>query len=500
MTKPAKNLLAFDLGAESGRVILGKFNGDCLELSEIHRFSNGPTRLPMPGAKQQLRWNVLNLWNEIQRGIAMASKSGEIAGMGLDAWGCDFCLLDRQEQLIGNPFHYRDDRTDGMLEEAFQRIPRQAIFAQTGIQFMQLNTLYQLLSMVVHHSPELEIAQTFLTIPDLFNFWLTGVKACEFTNATTTQCYNPLTEDWAWPVIQALGIPERIFPEVIPPGIVLGRLSQTVAANNGVPPIPVITPACHDTGSAVAAVPAQGERFAWISSGTWSIVGVEVKQPVINESSLNFNLTNEGGIDHTYRFSKNVMGLWLMQECRNTWERQGEKLMYDDLTRLAEAEMPLRAIVDPDAIEFLKPGDMPARIRAFCQRTGQPVPESKGAIVRCALESVALKYRWVLEKLESILGYRLEPIHIVGGGTKNRLLSQFTANATGRQVFTGPVEATATGNLMVQALALGEVTGMDQVRQVVRRSVEPETFEPADPGLWQDAYGRLLEILDKYPS
>ena len=489
------NLLAIDLGAESGRAILGHFKAGALQLEEIHRFWNGPVRLP-----DGLHWDVLRLWTEIQHGLKQAAQRGPLGGVGLDTWGVDFALLDARDVLLGNPYHYRDSRTDLMMEEAFRRVSRADIFTSTGIQFMQLNSLYQLLAMVVQRSPALEAAATFLTIPDLFNFWLTGRKACEFTIATTTQCYNPLTGDWARPMLEQLGIPSHIFPAIVQPGTLLGDLAPGVAESLGMQPIPVIASACHDTACAVAAVPARGPDFAWISSGTWSIVGVDVPQPVMTPQAREYNLTNEGGVGATFRLSRNVMGLWLVQECRRTWASQGEELSYDDLTRLAEAAEPLRSIIDPDLPEFLKPGDMPARIRTACGDCGQPVPQEKGAVVRCILESIALKYRWVIEKLETLRGAPVETIHIVGGGTRNRLLSQFTADACGRAVVTGPVEATAIGNLSLQAVALGSLDSLDAARRVVRSCFENETFSPhllrntTAGDAWEAAYERFKKV------
>jgi rhamnulokinase len=486
------NFLAFDLGAESGRAMLGRFDGARLALSEIHRFANVPVALP-----DGLHWDVLRLWAEIKQGMALAARDygAGLAGLGLDTWGVDFALLDAKGGLVANPHHYRDSRTDGMVEEAFRRVPRAEIFEQTGIQVMPINSLYQLLSMVVGRSPALEVARTFLTIPDLFNYWLTGRAVCEFSNATTTQCYDPRRRDWARPLLDRLGIPAAIFPAIVPSGTVLGRLLPSVAEETGLGDLPVVAPACHDTGSAVAAVPAAGPGFAWISSGTWSVMGAELPAPVVNAQSLAFNITNEGGVGGTFRFCKNVMGLWLVQECRRTWARQGEAYSYDDLARMAAQAAPFQAVVDPDYGEFLKPGDMPARVHAYCQATGQAAPESKGALVRCLLEGIALKYRWVLERLEEILGRRLDPIHIVGGGTRNRLLSQFTADATGRRVVTGPAEATAAGNVVVQAMALGHVASLDEGRALVRASFDVATFEPGDRSGWEEAYARLLALL-----
>jgi rhamnulokinase len=492
MPEDRLSFLALDLGAESGRAMSGQFDGQRLQLSEVQRFANGPVVLP-----SGIHWDVLRLWSEIKGSIALAvQKHGDdLASVGLDTWGVDFGLLDRSGALLGNPYHYRDSRTDGMVDEAFRRVGREEIFERTGIQFMQLNSLYQLLSMAVSESPLLEVAETFLTMPDLFNYWLTGRKVSEFSIATTTQCYDPRAGDWARPMLEKAGIPGRIFTEIVPPGTVLGDLLPQVAEEVGAR-VSVIAPACHDTGSAVAAVPAAGADFAYISSGTWSLMGAELTEPVINADSLAYNFTNEGGVGGTFRFLKNIMGLWLVQESRRTWASQGESLSYGELTQMAAEAEPLRAFIDPDDGDFLKPGDMPARIRAFCRRSDQPVPESKGAVVRCALESLALKYRWTLERLEEMLGRRLEPIHIIGGGTQNRLLNRFAADATGRRVVTGPIEATAIGNVLVQMMALGHIGSIKEGRRIVRTSFDVETYEPQGGDEWEDAYGRFLNVME----
>jgi rhamnulokinase len=486
------NTLALDFGAESGRALLGQFDGQRLALTDIHRFANGPVRLP-----DGLHWDVLRLWTEIKTSLAKAARAqGQpLAGIGIDTWGVDFALLDRQNALIGNPHHYRDDRTDGMMEAVWRRVPKEQIFAQTGIQFMQLNTLYQLYAMVTQQSPALAMAETFLTIPDLFNFWLTGVKACEFSHATTTQCYDPRRKDWAWPLLHALDIPSHIFPQILPPGTVRGPLLPSIAEETGAQGLQVLAPACHDTGSAVVAVPAERPGFAWISSGTWSIVGAETPAPIITADSLRHNFTNEGGAGGSFRFCKNIMGLWLVQECRRWWAAHGEELSYTQLTQLAGAARPFTCLLDPDDDDFLKPGDMPARIRAYAVRTGQTVPQTHGEIVRSALESIALKYRYTLEKLEEMLGHPLAPIHIVGGGTQNRLLSQFTADAANRPVLTGPIEATAMGNCLLQAVALGHLGSLWEARAVVRNSGELLSFEPGERGGWDEAYARFLQLM-----
>jgi rhamnulokinase len=494
MNKPVY-YLAVDLGAESGRTIIGQFDGGRLQLIENHRFPNGGIPVPEFSGRSSLRWDVLRLWCELKEGIRKAvRKDGlELASIGIDTWGVDYALLDRKGALISVPFNYRDSRTEGVMEKAFQRMSRKEIFELTGIQFMPINSLFQLYSMVLEESPELGIAEKFLTIPDLLNFWLTGQAVCEFTNATTTQCYDPRERNWAQPLLSALAIPGHIFPEVILPGTTLGSLSQPLAEELGTQAV-VVAPACHDTGSAVAAVPAEGEDFAWISSGTWSVMGTNLPEPFINPQSLEFNFTNEGGIGGSYRFSKNVMGLWLVQECRRTWASAGEELSYAELASLAAGAPALVSIVDPDYGEFLPPGDMPSRVREFCRRTNQPAPESKAEVMRCLLESIALKYRLVLERLEVMTGRRLDTIHIVGGGSKNQLLNQFTADASGRRVIAGPAEATATGNILLQALALGHIGSLEEGREVVRRSFETTVYEPGERGRWDEAYGWLMSV------
>jgi rhamnulokinase len=490
------NFLAIDLGAESGRTILGKLDEGRLELSETHRFPNLPVWLNDKAGQPTLYWDILQLWQNVKEGIARIIHKPDLtlSGVGIDTWGVDFGLLDRNGSLIANPIHYRDSRTDGMVEEAFRRMPRREIFELTGIQFIQLNTLYQVLSLVVNRSPSLELAETLLTMPNLLNYWLTGRMVTEFTHATTTQCYDPRLKNWSDPLLAAMKIPRRLFPEIIPPATLLGPLSSPLAKEIG-GSVQVIAPATHDTGSAVAAVPARAGGFAWISSGTWSVMGTEIAHPIINQASLDNNFTNEGGMDGTFRFSKNIMGLWLLQECRRTWASRGEELSYNDLTLLAQAAPPFSAVIDLDNSEFLKPGDMPARIREYCRRTGQPVLDSKPTIARSILEGIALKYRFVLNRLEEMVGHKLQPLYIVGGGTQNRLLSQFAADATGRQVITGPVEATAAGNILMQAVAVGALGSLEEARTVVRSSFEVSQFEPTNQAPWDTAYARLLSIM-----
>ncbi len=487
-----RNYLAVDLGAESGRVMIGTLDEDRLSLEEAHRFANIPVRLP-----DGLHWDVLRIWSEIKNGIsaAVSKCDKQVDAIGLDTWGVDFALLDQKGALLANPFHYRDCRTDGMFAEAFRHMPRERIFQDTGIQLMEINTLYQLLAMVVGKSPLLEISQTLLTIPDLFNYWLTGKITCEFTIATTTQCFDPHKRDWARPLLGAMGIPEHLFQPVIEPGTVIDGLDQGVADELGAGRIPVVAPACHDTSSAVAAIPAEGKNFAWISSGTWSILGVEVEQPVVTDQTLQYNLTNEGGVFGKWQLSKNVTGLWILQECRRTWAHHGEKLSYDELTRMASEAKPFQAIIDPDFGGFLHPQDMPDQIRKYCRDSGQSVPQDKGTLIRIILESIALKYRWVLERLEEITGTRFERLHIIGGGSKNCLLNQFTADATQCTCLAGPVEATALGNVLMQGIALGHIDSLSHARNLVRKSFPPSIYQPGEPKEWDRAYGRLLEVI-----
>lgn len=478
--------LAIDLGAESGRTILGALENGKLALIETHRFPNGPVQLP-----DGLHWDVLRLWSDIQTGIAASAAQAPLASLALDTWGVDFALLDQNGVLLGNPHHYRDTRTNEMLEKAFSRVPREQIFAQTGIQFMQINTLYQLLAMVQQKSPLLDVAHSFLTIPDLFNYWLSGALCCEFTNATTTQCFDPVRRAWAFPLLETLDIPTRILPPVCEPGTILGSLRPELATKTGAGPIPVIAPACHDTGSAVVAIPAEGKDFAWLSSGTWSIIGAEVNEPCLSEKVLEYNFTNEGGVFGTWRLSKNIMGLWLVQECKREWG-----ISYDEITQLAAAARPFLAVVDPDADTFFHPGNMPEKIQQFCSESGQAVPQTRGEIVRVAIESLALKYRLVLERLESLTGKHLAPLHIIGGGTKNRLLNQLAADCLGRTVITGPVEATAIGNILMQSIALGHLSSLAEARALVRKFFDVETLQPGAHAGWDEAYQKLLCLLD----
>jgi len=490
------NYVAFDLGADSGRAVVGRLDGGKLVLKELHRFPNGPVRVLGALGRDHLHWDILRLFAEMKAALAryVGEYGPQLTGMGVDTWGVDFGLLDAQGALLGYPYHYRDQRTEGMFEQAFRRVPREEVFERTGIQFMEINTLYQLLSMTLSKSPALDLADRLLMIPDLLNYWLTGRKVCEFTDATTTQFYDPRKKGWSAELLHKLGIPTHFLGEIVEPGTVLGPLHPAVREETGLGEVRVIAPACHDTGSAVAAVPARGKNYAYISSGTWSLVGAEVAKPIITAESLTYNFTNEGGVCGTFRFLKNIMGLWLVQECRRAWAREGRQFTYDELDDLAAKSAPFVALIEPNDGAFLRPGDMPARIQEYCQRTGQPVPQGEGAIIRCVMESLAFKYRWAVESLEKATGRRVESINIVGGGARDKLLSQFTADATGRPVTAGPFEATAIGNILMQALACGDIATLEEGREVVRRSFDVTTYEPQHPERWEGPYARYSSL------
>jgi rhamnulokinase len=486
-----KKLLAFDLGAESGRGVLGLFDGQRLHLEVVHRFPNGPVR-----TLDELHWDVLRLYDEMLAALRRcAAEKGGLDSLGVDTWGVDFALLGRGGTLLGNPRHYRDPHTEGVMEAAFARVPREEVFRQTGIQFMRLNTLFQLLALQRDGSPLLDAAETLLFMPDLFHYFFTGVKVNELTDASTSQMYDPTARRWAYGLVQAFGLPAKVLGTLVMPGTVLGPLRAAVAEDTGVRPVPVVAPASHDTASAVAAVPAQGNSWAYISSGTWSLMGAELPAPLVSEPVRRYNFTNESGVGGTIRFLKNIMGLWLVQECRRAWERAGRASGYDELTRLAEAAPPFASLVDPDDGSFILPANMPQALGDYCRRTEQPVPTEPGAVVRCALESLALRYRWVLERLEELLGRRLDVVHVVGGGSQNALLCQVTADACDRPVVAGPVEATAIGNVLVQALGLGVLGSLAEAREVVRRSFEVRTYTPRQPDAWHEPYRRFLGYL-----
>ena len=465
--------------------MLGGFDGERLTVEELHRFPN-----PGIGLLGRLHWDALFLFREIQEGMRAGAGKRPVS-VGVDTWGVDFALLDRNGELVGNPRHYRDDGTLGKMREAFAVVPRERIFESTGLQFMEINTLYQLFAM--KGSPLLDAADTFLMMPDLFHYWLTGERVCEFTDATTSQCYDPRQGDWAHGVLEGLGLPTSLFGEVVAPGTQIGPLRPSVADESGAAPMRVVAPGTHDTASAVAAVPAKGGDWAYLSSGTWSLLGVETDRPQVTLEVLDKNFTNEGGVCGRNRLLKNICGLWLLEECRRDWSRGGFDTDYGDLIDQAARCEAFRSLVHVDDPEFVAPGDMPRRIAEACRRSGQPVPNSPGQFARAIFESLALRYRAVLDDLGAITGRRPEVLHVVGGGSRNGLLCQYAADACGIPVVAGPVEATAAGNALMQAIASGRIGDLGQARAVVRNSFRLVRYEPAagSSAAWGEAARRL---------
>lgn len=490
---PHRNFLAFDLGAESGRAVLGRLSSGKLSLEEKHRFPNPNGRI-----NGHLHWNLLGQWEELKTGLRKTMQAGDtnLHGIGVDTWGVDFGLVAKSGEILGNPYHYRDSRTEGIMERTFRRVPREKIFQATGVQFMEINSLFQLISMRQTDGPILDCADTLLFIPDLFNYLFTGIRKSEFSIASTSQMYDPRKKGWAMELLQALDLPARIFPEIIPSGTILGPLRDDVASECGAGKIPVIAPATHDTGSAVAAVPTESDRPDWcyISSGTWSLMGVELSEPLINDKSLKYNYTNEGGVGGTIRFLKNIAGLWPVQECRRFWKREGRDHTYAELTEMARQAKPLTRILNLDTKPFLTPGEMPVKIDMFCQDTQQPLPTATGEYVRACLDSLVLTYRRTLEGLEDVLGRKISVIHIVGGGCQNELLNQMTADACARPVIAGPVEATGIGNILVQAMATGDVKSLSDARAIVRQSFNVKRYEPKDVKRWDEGYARFSAL------
>jgi len=481
---------AVDLGAESGRVILGRFNGERLEIEVAHRFPNRPLRLV-----GTLQWNTTQLFADILDGLRKAKEMApEVVSAGIDTWGCDFGILDGDGRLLGIPVHYRDKRTEGLIEEVTARIPRIDIFAQSGIAFWPFNSLYQLRALALQGSPLLREGKTLLFTPDLLHYWLCGAKVSERSIASTSQCLGVGEDIWLADLLESLGIPSGIMPPVVPSGTVLGELLPDIAAEIGLSGMKVITPAAHDTGAAVAATPLSSPQAVYLSSGTWSLLGVESDVPTPTEDALNTGFTNEKGVGKTYRFLQNIMGLWLVQSSRAAWAREGKTYEYSELAALAESGKPFQAWINPNDLCFYAPDNMVAAVREFCVETGQPAPQSVPDVMRCLLESLAFTYRASVDRIEALKGINVPCLHIIGGGSQNRVLNQWTANALGRPVVTGPVEGTAMGNLLVQLMALGEINNLAEVRQAVRRSCALETCEPQDTTAWQEAYERYLQV------
>jgi rhamnulokinase len=485
-----KQYIAVDLGAESGRVMLGSLSQGKLTLEEIHRFGNGPINID-----GSLRWDLDNLFAEVKAGIGKAVRQarGDIAGIGVDSWGVDFGLIDDKGQLVEQPYHYRDKRNDGMLEKAFELIPKREIYENTGLQFMQINSAYQLLSMRLADSPSLGKAKQLIFMADLLAYLLSGQAYGEYTLASTSQLMDMRMGQWSKRIFEGFSLSMGIMPRIVAPGTITGQLKKQIADELSCGQIPVIAVGSHDTASAVAAVPAEGDNnWAYFSCGTWSLIGVELAKPVINDKTFEYGFTNEGGVEGTIRLLKNVMGLWLVQECRRQWQKEGSDLSYAELTEMAKKAPAFAAHINPDYSGFLAPGDMPQRINDYLGKTGQKPISDKGQMIRTILESLALKYRWVIEKIELVTGKPVERLHIVGGGIQNQLLCQFTADATGKKVTAGPIEATAAGNILMQAKAIGQIKGLQEARKIVGNSSELKNYQHRSLKVWEKRY-KLVE-------
>lgn len=492
MSNDKKQVLAFDFGASSGRAILGTLEDGRICMEEVYRFSNDPVIVV-----GTMYWDTLRQFFEIKQGIIKAKQKGGFESLGIDTWGVDFGLLDEHGVLLENAVHYRDNRTMGIQEEVFKRISKDELYDMTGNQFENFNTVFQLYSLVQKRPWLLKRADKLLLTPDLFNYFLTGQQKAEYTMATTTQLLDARNKMWSDKVLKALQIPERIFPEIVPSGTVVGNLSDDICEELGVEPAKVIAVASHDTQSAVAAVPTREEDFIFISCGTWSLFGTELKAPIIGEKSLKCNVSNEGGYGNTTTLLKNISGLWLAQESRRQWIREGREYSFGELEKMALKAEPFKSFVDPDAPEFVPAGNIPERIREFCRRTGQKVPETIGEIMCCINQSLALKYRYALEQIESCTDRHYPVIHMIGGGIQSRLLCRMTAGAGGRKVIAGPVEATAFGNIAVQFMSLGEIKDTSEARQIIANSETTYEYTPQDEEKWSAAYEKFKTIIQK---
>jgi len=486
-----RNFLAFDLGASSGRAILGTISDNKLSLKEIHRFDN-----QMVEINGSFYWNIFSLFGELKTGLKKCIHDFGIQpeSVGVDTWGVDIALLDRNGMIVGLPYAYRDPRTDTAMEEVFKVIPKKELYLMTGIQLMQFNTLFQLYAYKRDRSPLLEITTDILFMPDALGYLFSGVKKNEFSIASTSQFLKPGKLEYEQKLFDAIGFDINLMQELVLPGTILGDIKPDIQKETGSAPIPVVAVAAHDTASAIASVPATGRNWAYISSGTWSLMGIESDHPLISEEIQKLNFTNEGGVEGTTRFLKNIMGLWLLQECRRTWSAEHD-YSWPEMVEMSLNAQPFKCLIDPDAREFLNPGDMPAAIAAFCAKTGQPEPETHGEIIRTIFESLALKYRLTLDSIREVSMGEIEKIHIIGGGANNELLCQYAANATNLQVYAGPTEATAIGNIMMQAKALGAVSSLGEIRQMVFNSFETKIFYPQDANSWNAEYQRFKNLI-----
>jgi rhamnulokinase len=489
------NFLAFDLGAESGRAVLGTLENGKLQISEVYRFPNGHINV-----RGRYHWNAFSLFAELKKALSVcANEFGtQPESLAIDTWGVDFGLLSKDGSLLSMPYSYRDPHTNGMVEDFSANVmPLDKLYELTGIQTMQINSLFQLYALKKSNSAVLSAASDLLFMPDLLNYFFTGEKKTEYSIASTSQLLNPFTKQWNKEIFDVVGIPVTIMQEVVLQGHHIGMVDESICSQAGLKPFPVISVASHDTGSAIAALPAEDENWAYLSSGTWSLMGLELKQPVINPTSAAQNFTNEGGVDGTCRFLKNMNGMWLLQQCKKAWDAE-KKYSYDELVQMASTAQPFKILIDTEAPEFLNPNDMPSAIRAYSSKTGQPQPVSHAEYVRCVFDSLAMKYRLVMKQLKMFSPIPIHKLYVIGGGSKNKLLCQLTANAIGLPVITGPSEATAIGNILVQAKALGYVKSLAEIRQIVRNSFESIEFQPQEASIWDEQESRMTEIVEKY--
>ncbi|MCI8472778.1 MAG: rhamnulokinase [Clostridiales bacterium] len=489
-----KKYLAIDLGASSGRGILGTIENNKLILKEMHRFSNDPVETP-----SGFFWDTLRLLYEIKTAIAKCGREGGLDSIGIDTWGVDYGYIDASGAMLSPSYQYRDLRTAPMIEEVYGKIPYDALYKITGIESMSFNTVFQLAADLKNRPWLSETAEKLLLTPDLLNYFLTGKMAAEYTIASTTALMSAAAREYDANVLGTLGIPKNLFPDVVMPGNILGSLHEKIDSDTGNTGASVVNICSHDTASAILAVPAKGEDFLYISSGTWSLMGIESNAPLITPLSQKYSFTNEGGAFGKINVMKNIMGLWLIQESRRQWKREGKEYSFDEMSDAALAAAPFRSLIDPDNPVFSPAGDIPGRIQEYCRETGQPVPEDMGAVVRCIFESLTLRYRWTAEKLEELSGKKYNTINIVGGGTKDTLLCRFAANGTGRTVHAGPIEATAIGNIMMQAYAAGEVSSCEEIRKIVRSSFDVKIYEPdlSESAQWEEAYTRFCALIAK---
>ena len=487
-----KRVLAFDFGASSGRAILGIFDGEKIELQEVHRFSNDPVKI-----NGTVYWDVQRLFFEIKQGILKAKEAGGFDSIGIDTWGVDFGLLRKDGTLVENPVHYRDARNDGMVEKATEYMSKERMYDITGIQFMDFNTIFQLLSLKENRPYILEEADKLLFMPDLLNYMLSGVKSTEFSIATTSQMVDLKTNNWSEEILNTFGINKNLLTDIAPTGAVIGQLSDEICDELGVPKADIVSVAAHDTQSAITATPCEFDDFAFISCGTWSLFGTEVKEPIINEASKKLNVTNEGGYDYTTAFLKNICGLWLIQESRRQWIREGKEYSYAELEKLALECEPFKCFIDPDAPEFAPMGNLPRRVKEYCEKTGQYIPQTVGEIIRCIYESLALKYRYTFDGIKECTGKDYDRIHVMGGGTKDKLLLQMTAQSCNVNVYGGPIEATALGNVAIQLMSTGAIKDIKEARKIIAKGENLKLYEPKDNADWEKAYEDFKNIINK---